>query len=253
MIEDPVFYLAAVPAVLVVGLSKGGFGGSLALLGMPLMAMVIPPLQAAGIMLPILVAMDAVAISAYRRTFDRRALSVLIPAGIVGITIGGLTATYVSSAHVRLIVGAVGFLFVMDYVFKGRKSEEPKPHNTAKGAFCGTVAGFTSFVAHAGGPPFQLYVVPLRLEPRLFAGTAVMFFTAMNAVKLIPYFALGQFTTQNLTTSAVLLPVAPIGVYAGVQLIKVIPKKPFYRIIYALVFLVSIRLIWQGLTEMNLL
>jgi len=253
MITDPAFYYVAVPAVLLVGLSKGGFGGSFALLGTPLMAMIVPPLQAAGIMLPILIAMDIVAVSSYRRCFDTKTLAILIPTGIVGILVGWLTASIVTAAHVRLIVGIVGLWFTLDFVLARRGRGEAKPHNVPKGIFCGIAAGFTSFVSHAGGPPFQLYTLPLRLDPRVFAGTSVLFFAAINAVKLIPYIALGQFSTENLTTSATLLPLAPIGVLAGVWLVKRIPPKPFYLIVYAAVFVVSIRLIWLGLADIGVL
>lgn len=249
MITDPIFYLAAIPGVLVVGLSKGGFGGSIALLGLPLIALVIPPLQAAGIMLPILILMDVFAVSAYRRIFDAGVLKTLIPAGVAGIVVGWMTASMVSAAHVRLIVGTVGIVFVLDYMLSGRRSDTPVPQNPVKGSFWGAIAGFTSFVSHAGGPPFQMYTLPLRLEPRRFAGTAVMFFAVMNATKLVPYFALGQFSARNLATSAVLMPIAPIGVFIGIKLVKVLPMKPFYRIIYAAVLAVSARLVWQGVAE----
>ncbi|MCW2306152.1 sulfite exporter TauE/SafE family protein [Rhodobium gokarnense] len=252
MISDPMFYWAAVPAVLLVGLSKGGFGGSFALLGTPLMALVIPPLQAAGIMLPILVAMDIVALTAYRRRFDKRTIAILVPAGVIGVTIGWLTAAMITAAHVRLIVGTIGLWFTLDYLLKRKGERAPAEHNIAKGGFWGTVAGFTSFVSHAGGPPFQMYALPLKLEPVLFAGTSAIFFASVNAVKLVPYFALGQFSTQNLTTSAVLLPLAPIGVMSGVWLVKRIPMKPFYRIVYSAVFLVSCKLIWDGISELAL-
>ena len=247
MITDPAFYLAAVPAVLLVGLSKGGFGGSFALLGTPMLALIIDPLQAVGIMLPILIVMDVVAVTAHRGQYDKRALAILVPAAIAGIGVGWLTASLVTAAHVRLIVGCVGLWFTLDYLIGRRGDDAPASHSQAKGTLFGAIAGFTSFVSHAGGPPFQIYVLPLRLAPTVFAGTSVLFFAAVNAVKLIPYFALGQFSAANLWTSALLLPLAPIGVFAGVWLVRRLPTKPFYLIIYTAVFLVSIKLIYDGL------
>lgn len=247
MITDPLFFAAAIPAVVVVGLSKGGFGGGVALLGVPLMALVVPPLQAAGIMLPILMVMDAVALTAYRGAFDRRSLWVLLPAGVLGIALGWLTAGWVSEAAVRLIVGMVALAFCLDHWLHGAAgARKPAPHNRIKGTFWGALAGFTSFVSHAGGPPFQMYMLPLRLAPWTFAGTAVTFFAAVNAVKVVPYLLLGQLSGGNLATSAVLMPLAAVAAATGAWLVRVLPAALFYRITYAAVFVVSLKLIWDG-------
>ena len=130
-------------------------------------------------------------------------------------------------------------------------TEKAKP-NTGKGVFWGIVAGFTSFVSHAGGPPYQMYTLPLRMDKRLFAGTAVVFFSVTNAVKLVPYFLLGQFNTQNLATSAVLLPLAPVATLTGVWAVKRISQEGFYKVTYAAVLLVSLKLIWDGAHEIML-
>ncbi|ADZ69317.1 sulfite exporter TauE/SafE family protein [Polymorphum gilvum] len=245
-ITDPIFYAAAIPAVILAGLSKGGFGGSIGMLAVPLMALVIPPLQAAGIMLPILLVMDAVGLFAYRGTFDRRTLLILLPAGVAGVGIGWATAAWVEDAHVRLIVGVIALLFVADYLLGGARSREPRPQRTGPGLLWGSVAGFTSFVSHTGGPPFQLYVVPLRLAPAVFAGTAVIFFSVINAIKLVPYFYLGQFDATNLVTSAVLLPLAPLATLAGVRLVRLVDQGLFYRLIYAFMAIVGLKLVWDG-------
>lgn len=250
MITDPLFYAAAIPAVFIVGLSKGGFGGALALIAVPVMALVISPLKAAAIMLPILVVMDAVGVWSYRRLFNREILRDLLPAAIAGIGIGWLLAAYISEDQVRLVVGLLGFFFVLDYWFLKSKQLEPAPRNPLKAKFWGAIAGFTSFVSHAGGPPYQMYALPLRLEPRLFAGTAVMFFATVNAVKLIPYFFLGQFDTANLSTSAALLPLAPIAMLIGIRVVKHIKKSLFYNITYVCVFIVSLKLIYDGAQAM---
>jgi len=246
VITDPLFYAVAIPGVLLVGLSKGGFGGSISLLAIPLMSLVISPIQAAGIMLPILLVMDAVGLTAYRRIYHLPALKILLPAAVIGIIIGWLTAAWVTASHVRLIVGIVALLFTIDY-WRGGASREPAKESTAKGSFWGLIAGFTSFVSHAGGPPFQMYMLPLRLDPRHLAGTAIIFFASVNAIKVIPYFFLGQFDARNLATSAVLLPLAPIATLTGVWLVKRIEPSVFYRVTYSVVFLVSLKLIWDGL------
>lgn len=247
MITDPVFYAVAVPAVILFGLSKGGFVGSLGLLSVPLMSLVVSPVQAAGILLPILIAMDAFAVWAYRRSWDAANLRILLPAAIVGIGIGWLTAELVSEAHVRLIVGLVAFAFALDH-WLGRRPQSPGRPGLVKGGFWGSIAGFTSFVSHTGAPPLQMALLPQRLPPPLYAGTAALFFAAVNLIKVIPYAALGQFGPGNLATSLVLAPLAPLSIYAGVKLVRTIAPDTFYRLAYLLIFLVSLKLIWDGAT-----
>ena len=251
VISDLYFYLAAVPAVILVGLSKGGFGGGLALLGVPMMALVISPVAAAAILLPILLAMDAVSLYSWRGVYDRSTLLLLVPAGVAGILIGWAMAAHMSDAHVRLIVGVVAVAFVANYFLQGKRRDEPRLHNRLAGLFWGACAGFTSFIAHAGGPPFQFYVLPLRLDPKLFAGTAVVFFAIVNAIKVVPYLALGQFSATNLATSVVLMPLAPLSTLGGVWLVKRMPIDVFYKISYLTVLVVGVKLIWDGIVGLG--
>ncbi len=245
-ITDPWFYAAAIPAVFFVGLSKGGFGGTFAMLGVPIMALVISPLQAAGIMLPILIVMDVVALLAYRGQADWKCLSLLLPAALLGISIGWATAAYVRDAVVLFLIGLMSLAFVADYVFKQRKAVHASSHNVPKGLFWGTVAGFTSFISHTGGPPYQMYTLPLRMAPVLFAGTAVIFFAAVNAIKLVPYFYLGQFDTTNLSTSVTLFPVALVATLIGVKLVRIVNVNTFYVIIYVFMGLIGAKLTYDG-------
>ncbi|GAA6155206.1 MAG: sulfite exporter TauE/SafE family protein [Alphaproteobacteria bacterium] len=245
MIEDPWFYIAAVPAVLIVGISKGGFAAGFGILGVPLMALVISPLQAAAILLPILLAMDVVGLWAYRRNFDMPNLRILIPAAAVGIGIGWMTASLVQSEHVALIVGLVALAFAADF-WTGQRREGVPGRSVRKGGFWGAIAGFTSFVAHAGGPPFQVYMLPQRLDKTLYVGTSVVFFWAVNLIKVPPYLALGQFDTTNLLTALVLMPLAPIGILVGVKLHHLIPEEPFYKLCYAGVTLVGLKLVYDA-------
>lgn len=245
MITDPAFYAVAIPAILLTGLAKGGFLGGLGGLAVPLMSLVISPVQAAGIMLPILIVMDWVGVAAYRREFDRTNLTILLPAAVLGIAIGYLTATFVREAHVRLIVGIVAVVFALDH-WLGRRSGQAAGPNRIKGSWWGLVAGFTSFVSHTGGPPFSVYMLPQQLPNAVYAATAVMFFTVVNLVKVVPYFALGQFNAANLATVAVLLPLAPIAMLAGIWATRRIPQQPFYRIAYASLFVIGLKLIWDG-------
>ena len=247
MITDPWFYAVAIPAVLLVGLSKGGFAGGLGILGVPLMALAVSPLQAAGILLPILIAMDMIGLWAYRRSFHRRNLEILIPGAALGIVIGAMTASIVTDEAVRLIVGAIAILFALDYWIGRRATAAPKLPRTVWGSICGAVGGFTSFVAHAGGPPFQIYMLPQKLDKLVYVGTSVLFFAAVNLLKLPPYAWLGQLSGENLWTSLMLLPLAPIGMIIGIKAVHVIPEKPFYRLAYILVFFVGCKLLWDAL------
>jgi len=248
LISDFSFYLAAVPAVFLIGLSKGGFGGALALLGVPILALVISPVAAAAILLPILLVMDAVSLYSWRGVWDRGTLKLMIPSGAVGIAIGWAMAAYLSDDLVLLIIGTVAVAFVLNYFLAGKNRDKPRRPNRLAGIFWGACAGFTSFVAHAGGPPYQIYVLPLRLDPRVFAGTSVIFFATINAIKVIPYFALRQFSASNLATSAILVPLAPLSTLAGVWLVKRTPIDLFYKFTYTTVFVIGVKLMWDGVT-----
>ena len=167
---------------------------------------------------------------------------------LVGIGIGWWTAAWVTEQEIRLIVGAISVLFALNYWFRHRLSQKPHGHNIAAGGFWGMVTGFTSFVSHAGGPPFQMYAVPLRLPPRIFMGTSVILFFVVNSVKTVPYFLLGQFDTTNLEISAILLPVSIPATFLGVWLVKVLDATVFYRAVYILIFVIGLYLVWEGLT-----
>jgi len=249
VIENPLFWASAIIAVIITGISKGGFGG-LALFAVPLMALTISPIQAAGIMLPILIVMDWISLWAYRKTWDKSLLLMTLPGAIVGIALGGLLAGYVNEQVVRISVGMIAILFPVYAVSSSLlkwSAGKGVVGNKPLGMIAGITAGFTSFIAHAGGPPFQAYAIPHQLDKRVYAGTSVLFFTIVNAVKVIPYAALGQFDATNLKTSAMLIPLAPIGVLIGVWLLKRIDQAVFYRIMYGLIFITGLKLLYDGL------
>lgn len=245
MIEDPAFYALAVPAVVAVGLSKGGFGGTMALMAVPMLSLVLDPVRAAAIMLPILLVMDGVSLWSWRGVYDAETLKRMLPGALAGVAVGWATAAFVSADAVRLLVGGIGLAFVANQLAR-RKDAAPAGHDRARAGFWGMAAGFTSFIAHAGGPPYQMYALPLRLDPRVFAGTSVVFFAAVNLAKLLPYALLGQLGAANLATSLVLLPLAPLATLAGVWLVKRMEPRLFYRVIYLLVTLACMRLVWDG-------
>ncbi len=248
LLVDPWFYAVAVPAVVLVGLSKGGFGGAVGFVGVPLMALAIPPVQAAAILLPILCLMDVVSVWTWRGVYDEALLWSMLPGAMIGIGAGWLTATLVTADMVRLIVGAVAFVFVLRWAYLQMRhgADHAAPRNPVLAALWGLVAGFTSFVAHVGGPPFQVYALPLRLDPKILSGTSAIFFAVTNAVKLVPYFALGQFDTANLAASAALMPLAPLSTLAGAWLVRRMRPELFYPFTYATVALIAVKLIWDG-------
>ena len=243
---DPVFVAVAVIAVLIVGLSKAGLLGGLGVVGVPLLALVMPARDAAGMMLPVLLCMDAVAVWMYRREVDWSILKIMLPGAAVGTLLGWALWAMVSDAMVLLMVGVVTLIFVLDAVFPIRKKLEGLPPSKPWGTFWGGMAGFTSFISHTGGPPFQIYVLPRKLPPAVYAGTTAVFFAIVNTSKLIPYFFLGQLSVHNLQLSAALIPVGVAGVLLGIWLVRRISMKWFYRLAYWLVFLLSLKLIWDG-------
>lgn len=249
MLSDPMFYLVSVPAVLLYGVAKGGFGGAIAILAVPLMALLMSPAQAAGILLPILVVMDMVVIYSYRGHYDARALKLLLPGALLGILGGYLLAGQMNDDLMRLLVGAVAFVFGLQFL-SGWLSQLGREHNRPLALLFGALAGFTSFSIHAGGPPLSMYLLPKRLPPMMYAGTAGLFFAVVNLVKLPPYYLLGQFSAENLLYSLVLMPLAPIGVLVGRQLVRLSNPTFYYRLIAFLLLLVGLKLIydgWQGL------
>jgi uncharacterized protein len=250
---DPWFYAAAVPAVILVGLSKGGLGGAMGFVGVPLMALAMSPVRAAAILLPILIVMDLVSLWSWRGQYDRGILRTMMPGAMAGIGIGWLTAAYVTEEMTRLIVGVVAIVFSARWVYqqvRDRGAVEKKPRNGVAASFWGTVAGFTSFVAHVGGPPYQVYTLPLGLDPKVFTGTSVIFFAVTNAVKLVPYFALGQFDATNLEASALLLPIAPLATLAGAFVVRRMRPQIFYPFSYITVGLVAVKLVWDSAAGM---
>lgn len=251
MITDPNFYMVAIPAVLLMGLAKGGFLSSLGGISVPIMSLAISPVEAAAIMLPILIVMDLIGVWAYWREFDPVNLRILLPPAILGVAIGWATAAFVTEAHVRLIVGIIGLIFSLDYWLKLQSHARiAKTPNAVAGSVWGLISGFTSFVSHAGSPPFQVYMLPQRLPNAVFVATGVMFFTTVNLIKVIPYAALGQFSLANISTTAVLLPLAPVATLAGIWLTRHIAEEPFYRIAYAGLLVVSIKLIWDAVAAL---
>ncbi len=246
-ITDPWFYLAAVPAVMIVGISKGGFGGGLGTLAVPLIALAVPPVQAAAIMLPLLCFMDIFGLRAYWGVWDARNLAIMIPASAFGIVLGALTFRYFDETHLRLTIGTIAILFSAHYWFAGGAAGHPRRPRFLAGGAWSAVAGFTSTVAHAGGPPVQFYLLPQRMDKTVYVGTTVVFYFAINYMKLVPYALLGQFTGVNLATALVLAPLAPLAIWTGYRLHRLVSGEWFYVLCYGMLTLTGFKLVWDGL------
>jgi uncharacterized protein len=239
------FWIAAVAAAMLVGMGKGGLP-VVGMLGVPVLSLVISPVAAAGLLLPVYIVSDVFGLYAYRRAFDRRVVGILAVGGTAGVGIGWATASVVPEAAVTLLVGVIGLVFALNLLIR-RAKPAPKEARTGPGLFWGMLTGFTSFVSHAGAPPYQVYVQPLGLSKAVFAGTTTVLFAYINAIKLIPYFALGQINTGSLKAAALLAVPAAIAVFAGVKLVKILPEALFFRLVTWALLLISIKLIWEGL------
>ena len=233
-------------AALMVGLSKGG----LSLLGavaVPMMALVMSPVKAAALLLPIFIVSDWVGLWSYRKEFDRRNLVILVCAGIAGVALGWATASLISDRIVGLIIGLIGVGFCVNTWRVRHHALQPRAADVPRGAFWGTIMGFSSFVSHSGGAPYQVYVLPQQLPKTVYAGTTTILFAIINGVKLIPYWALGQLSLANLRTSLWLVPIAIGGTLAGVRLVRVMPEGAYFAVVQLLLFVVSLKLIFDGL------
>ena len=245
---DTSFLTIAGLAALMVGLSKGGMS-NMGVLATPILALVISPVTAAALLLPIFVVSDLFGLWAYRREYDVRILKIILPAAIVGIGIGWATASLITERMVGLVIGVIGVAFTLNAWRVRHHKVQPKPADVPRGMFWGTLMGFSSFVSHSGGPPYQVYVLPQQLPQTVFAGTTVIAFAVVNAVKLLPYWALGQFNVGNLTVSAWLMPIAIAGTFIGVKLVRVLPAKTYYVFVHVMLFVVSVKLIADGVFE----
>lgn len=245
LITDPWFYAVSIPAVLLLGLSKSGFGAGFGSLAVPMMALAVTVPQAAAILMPVLLLMDLLGLAAFRKDFDIPMLKFLIPCGLVGIVLGAVLFKALPAHVVAGMVGVFTLLFLAQRLLFPPRADSAPPPRWA-GALLATTSGFTSFIAHAGGPPINAYVIPLRLSPLAFTGTMAFFFFVINLAKWLPYAWLGLLDWRNLATSLLLLPLAPLGVWIGVRIARRIDQQLFYRFIYLGMLLTGIKLLWDA-------
>ncbi|WP_430464914.1 sulfite exporter TauE/SafE family protein [Tabrizicola sp.] len=239
------FWALAILASVLVGMGKGGLP-VVGMLGVPVLSLAVSPVTAAGLLLPVYVLSDMFGLYAYRHAFDRRVLGILMVGVTIGVALGWATAKITPEWAVTALVGGIGAVFALRLLLR-RGAVEPREPRVAPGVFWGAVTGFTSFVSHSGAPPFQVYVLPLGLTKMVFAGTSTILFAYLNGIKLVPYWALGQFSPGNLAVAVALMPAAAIAVFAGVKLVKILPERRFFQIVTWALLLISLKLIWDGL------
>ena len=244
-ITDPWFYALAVPAVLMTGLAKSGFASGFGSLATPMLALAVPAPQAAAVMLPLLIAMDATGLQQMWRHRDRALVRQLVPWGVLGIGVGTVMFGVLSDRAVSGLLGALTLLFLAQRLLWPIRAEGAPPPRWAA-PLCSTTSGFTSFVAHAGGPPLMAYVLPLKLAPVVASATMAVYFAVINLVKLVSFGALGLLDARNLATSLLLLPVAPLGVWLGVWLVRRIDPTWFYRLAYVGMGVAGFKLLYDG-------
>ena len=239
------FWVAAVLAAALVGMGKGGVP-IVGMLSVPVMALVMNPVMAAGMLLPVYVVSDMFGLYAYRHAFDRRVLAIVLPGAVAGIAFGWATARIVPETAVTALIGLIGVAFALNLLLRHKVKAEPTRAEVAPGLFWGAVTGFTSFVSHSGGPPYQVYTLPLGMPKAVFAGTSTIAFAVINAVKLVPYWQLGQLSAGNLKHAALLFVPSVVAVFAGVRLVQWLPERLFFQLVTWSLLLISLKLVWDG-------
>ena len=245
-IHTPLLWGFLALAGFIVGLSKGGLPG-IGMLSVPVLALVMSPINAAVLLLPIYILSDLVAVWLYRKEFSARNIRILIPAGFMGVGVGWATASLVSDTVVSLLIGLMGIAYCLHSWLRQRHLKTPKEGNLSRGIFWGTLSGFTSFVSHAGAPPFQMYVLPQKLSKMVFAGTSTIVFAAINLAKVVPYASLHPYSLDTVEIASALLPMALMGTVVGRVVVTRLPEKTFFLAVQIMLFIVCLRLVYESL------
>ena len=248
MLHDPLFLIVAALAVTLLGLAKGGLSG-LGALGTPLLALVVAPVEAAAILLPILIVQDVVSVWSFRRTWDGWVVGWMLPGALLGIAGGWAFAAALPVDAVMAMLGVItlGFGLWRLWIERGGRAVAASRSPGWVGSLFGVGMGFASQIAHAGGPPFQMWVSPRKLPHERFVGTGAILFAIVNWAKVPAYLGLHAFTRATLTVSAALLPLAILSTLAGVWVIRRMSPQRFYVIVYVLMVLLGAKLVWDGI------
>ena len=248
IITDPLFYAIAIPVVLLTGLSKTGIPGLFGGMAVPFLSLVIPPVQAAALMLPVLCFIDLFGLRAFRGIYDRRNMPILLTGLAIGVVLGMFVFSLVPRDLMRILIGTIAVVFALNNILGWARNRPPTTASWPRGVFWSSLSGLTSFVAHAGSPPIMAYLLPQRLDRKIYVGTTVWFFFASNYAKLIPYAYLGQLDLTNLATAAVLLPFVPLGVKLGVFVQGKLDEKVFYQLSYWALLGIGLKLLYDGIS-----
>ena len=242
------FWLLAIAATLLFGMSKAGFGGAAGSLGVPLMALAVPAPFAAAVMLPILLAIDVVGLAVFRGRGDPANLRIILPGAMIGIALGWLTFGHVDARWIRLLIGIEALLFAFDR-FRAARAENAvlSAPTLGPGVFWSALSGFTSFVSHAGGPPIMQYLMPQNMDKMRLVGTTVIFFSVVNFSKLGPYAQLGLLDLSNLGVSLLLAPAIPVGYFIGYRLLHAVDMRGFNLVTAWTLLAAGAKLVYDGL------
>jgi len=250
LITNPLFYAIAIPVVLLSGISKTGVPGLFGGMAVPLLSLVISPLQAAALMLPILCFIDLFGLRAFYGVYDRRNMPILLTGLAIGSLVGILVFSLVPRDIMRIVIGTIAVAFALNNIFGWSRHRPPSKASWPRGVFWSALSGLTSFIAHAGSAPIMAYLLPQRIDRRTYVGTTVWFFFASNYAKIIPYAFLGQLDLTNLVTALVLLPFVPIGVKLGVVIQGKLDEKVFYQISYWALLGIGLKLLYDGIAHL---
>ncbi len=250
MLLDATFFALAVPAVIFAGISKGGFGSGAAFAATPILALVIDPRLALGFMLPLLMLIDLATLGPYWKRWSLPDARLLILGAVPGVGLGVALFRIANADVFRLLIGVVAIAFVAFQVARaqGWIRVSRRPVGGAVALAAGTVAGFTSFVSHAGGPPVAMYLLSKQISKTAYQATTVLVFWAVNILKAIPYAILGAFTAETLWANVMLSPAALLGAWLGVKAHRVVPERAFFSVTYVLLTLTGTKLMWDALT-----
>lgn len=249
LLANPFALTMAVLAVVIVGMAKGGFSG-LGILATPLLALAMPASTAAALLLPVLLVQDVVSVWSFRKSWNRWIVAWMLPGAALGILLASLYAAAVDEAQLRLVLGVIALSFGLYRLWLGRGGRLVAASTSPGwvGTLFGVAMGVTSQIAHAGGPPFQIWVTPRRLPHETFVGTSAVLFAMVNWMKVPSYIALGTLNRQTLLAALLLMPLAIISTLVAVRLIRRLDSQRFYTVIYVLMVLLGLKLIWDGLT-----
>ena len=242
---DLLFYFYASIGVILFGVSKGGFAPPIAILSIPIMAIVMSPIRAAAILLPVLLIMDIVAIYIYWNKWDLKNIKIILPPAMIGILVGTITFSFTSEDSIRIIIGLIAIIFIILSLFQ-ENSQLLKP-TKKKGVFWSIIGGYTSFIIHSGGTPVNFFLLPQKLNKTVYISTMTLTFLIINIVKLIPYYFLNQLVFSNFKISLILFPLAPMSIYLGYYLHRKVNEKSFYFLIYFFLAIGGAKLIFDGI------